>query len=227
MSARPLKTRWSSALLRLVLGGLLLLALAYYMWTPHNWPEKLFVWVLLTILADEFDGWFGYLGVLAAGLAFVSPHAPPAQWLIIVPLIGGSLFALLLVKHSGGPFVLPFAGAVYMLPMLAAARFGAKLDPTLTLPANEEFQRNATLAMLIGLGISLIRHIVQWALRVRERKTLSAVIPTAPLPETTEPLAQTRGWQGPEAAPVPTEMTEAPAEATTVQTTVVKTTQTK
>ena len=155
---------------RLVGGWALLAVLAYFMWTPGDWPVRLLAWVLLVILADEFGGWFGYIGVVLGGLAFLSPTAPPAQWLIIVPLVGGALMALLLIKHSGGPLVLPFAGLLFAGTLLAVGRFGPRIDPTLTLPANPEFQRTALLAMLIGLGFSFVRQIINSLIKRRARR---------------------------------------------------------
>ncbi|UQN06121.1 hypothetical protein [Deinococcus sp. QL22] len=155
---------------RLVGGWALLAVLAYFMWTPGDWPVRLLAWVLLVILADEFGGWFGYIGVVLGGLAFLSPTAPPAQWLIIVPLVGGALMALLLIKHSGGPLVLPFAGLLFAGTLLAVGRFGPRIDPTLTLPANPEFQRTAILAMLVGLGFSFVRQIINSLIKRRARR---------------------------------------------------------
>lgn len=90
-----------------------------------------------------------------------------------LPLVGGALLALLLVKHSGGLFVLPFAGAVYALPLLAIARFGTKLDPELTLPAKSTFQRAALLAMVAGLAFSFVRQLVGVLLRYSARKRVT------------------------------------------------------
>nr|WP_256487971.1 hypothetical protein [Deinococcus sp. HSC-46F16] len=166
------------------------------MWTPGAWPALLLAWVLLTLLADEFGGWFGYLGVLLGGLAFVAPTPEPAGWSVIVPLVGGALLATLLVKHSGGPFVLPFAAAIFTLPLLAVARFGTKLDPSLTLPSEPAFLQNALLAMAVALGVSLIRQVTEAVLRRRARRAaapagvpLAAVtfeFPEAPAPEGTD-----------------------------------------
>lgn len=157
-------------LARLLGGWALLAVLAYFMWTPGDWPVRLLAWVLLVILADEFGGWFGYIGVVLGGLAFLSPNAPPAQWSIIVPLVGGALMALLLVKHSGGPLVLPFAGLLFAGTLLGVGRFGPKIDPTLTLPANPEFQRTAILALLVGLGFSFVRQVINILLKRRARR---------------------------------------------------------
>lgn len=143
-----------------IFGGIMtVLALAYFMWTPGEWSNLLLVWVLLTLLSDEFGGWFGYIGLVLGGLGYFSPEPPPAQWLVILPLVGGALFATLLIKHSGGPLVLPFAAVLYAGVLLAVGRYGTKIDPQLTLPANATFQRTALLAMGLGLGFSFVRQL--------------------------------------------------------------------
>ncbi|MFC6660204.1 hypothetical protein [Deinococcus multiflagellatus] len=53
--------------------------LAYFMWTPGEWTTRLFAWVLLTILADEFGGWYGYAGLAMGALGSLSPVAPPSS----------------------------------------------------------------------------------------------------------------------------------------------------
>lgn len=163
-------------LLRLLGGWALVGLLAYFLWVPSDWSTRLLAWVLLTILADEFGGWFGYIGALLGGLPFFAPEGAAVQWTVIVPLVGGALLALLLVKHSGGAFVLPFAGVIFALPLLALARYGTKLDPGLTLPTNETFLRTALTAMLTGLAFSCVRQLtgLAWRYRVRRRASQEA-----------------------------------------------------
>lgn len=186
--------------LRLLGGWAVVALLAYVMWTPGDWPLRLLAWVGLTILADEFGGWFGYIGVVLGGLAFLAPAAPPAQWAIIVPLVGGALLALLLVKHSGGPFVLPFAAAIFALPLLAVGRYGTRIDPELTLPANATFQRTALTAMLAGVAFSFVRQLVGLLMRRRARqRAMRASLPVPPVsldfrdpvPSTPAPTSET------------------------------------
>jgi len=188
--------------LRLLGGWATLGVLAYFMWTPGDWPVRLLAWVLLTILADEFGGWFGYLGAALGGLAFFAPAAPPAQWAVIVPLVGGVLVALLLVKHSGGAFVLPFAALVFAVPLLVVGRYGTRIDPGLTLPGNATFQRTALAAMLLGVGFSFVRQLIGVALRygARRRAERAAVLsPPAPadMPGVTGPAVPGPAVAGP------------------------------
>ncbi|GGR46763.1 hypothetical protein GCM10008959_04750 [Deinococcus seoulensis] len=161
-------------LMKLLGGAVCLLALAYFQWTPGEWPVRLLTWVLLTLLADEFGGWFGYAGLVMGGLGYFSPVQPPAEWLVILPLVGGALMGTLLLKHSGGLFVLPFAGVLFAGVLIVVGQFGTKLDPQMTLPANPEFQRTAITAMLIALGISAARQLIGLILRARQRRTRRA-----------------------------------------------------
>lgn len=198
--------------LRLLGGWATLGLLAYLLWTPENpvvggWAERLLAWVLLTILADEFGGWFGYIGVLLGGLPFFAPADIGAQWPVILPLVGGALLALLLVKHSGGAFVLPFAALIFALPLLALGRYGTKLDPELTLPGNSTFQFAALAAMLAGLAFSFVRQLVGVAVRYSRRRraaqaSAAAAAQVSPAPALITPTT-------PE--PVPTEVTTAVA----------------
>lgn len=162
----PHRTRFLT-FLRLLGGWAVLGALAYTMWTPSEWQNSLLLWVFLVILADEFGGWFGYLGLLLGGLGYLSPSLPPAQWLVVLPLVGGALMALLIVKHSGGVLVLPFAGLLFAGTLLAVARFGSKFDPELKLPSDATFLRSALISMIAALGFSLVRQLVGLWLRRR------------------------------------------------------------
>lgn len=154
-------------LLRLLWGFALLGLLAYTLWQPGDWPQKLSLWVLLTLLADEAGGWFGYLGAALGGLPFFSSHAPPEQWWIILPLVGAALIATLIVKHAGGPLVLPFALAVFALPIFLVQKLGPSLDTTLTLPGNPVFQRAALGMAALALAFSFVRQAAGIFLRRR------------------------------------------------------------
>ncbi|MGY2892137.1 hypothetical protein [Deinococcus sp. UYEF24] len=171
-------------LLRLLWGFALLGLLAYTLWQPGNWPEKLTLWVLLTLLADEAGGWFGYLGAALGGLPFLSNHAPPEQWWIILPLVGAALIAALIVKHSGGPLVLPFALAVFALPIFLIQKLGPSLDTSLTLPGNPVFQRAALGMAALALAFSFVRQAVGIFLRRRLERPQAGRLarPLEPLP---------------------------------------------
>lgn len=150
---------WSVA--RFVLGVLMVGSLGYALslsGDEFGWLSRLFVWVLVTILADELGGWFGYLA-LAAGVLPLVLGLPIAQWAVLFPLIGGALFATLLIKHSGGALVLPFAGALFAATLLGVDFIGDKLDPSLSLVHNKSMQQTALVAMVVGLGFSFVRQL--------------------------------------------------------------------
>lgn len=168
--------------LRLLGGWATVAALAYLLWMPSQdfgWIKMMFVWILLTLLADEFAGWFGYIGLALGVLPFL--YQTPEQWFLVFPLIGGALFALLLMKHSGGPFVLPFGAALFVGAILAAAKFGVKLDPSLKLPASRSFQEAAVLPMLGVVGFSFLRQLISMLLRWNARRKASVTKVAAPV----------------------------------------------
>lgn len=176
--------------LRLLGGWAVLGVLAWLLWTPGSWAMMLLIWVGLTILADEFGGWFGYMGALLGGLPFFAPGGAPDQWTVVLPLVGGALLALLLVKHSGGLFVLPFAGAVYLLPLLALGQYGTKLDPSLTLPGQSRFQQAAVLAMVAGLAFSFVRQLIGVVMRVQARRRAARAAAVQPGPAFSEEIVE-------------------------------------
>lgn len=191
MTAASLSTRKANnrtglwIFLRLLGGWATVAALAYFLWMPTKewgWPTLLFVWVLATILADEFAGWFGYIALVLGVLPFLW-HTPPERWFIIFPLVAGALFGLLIMKHSGGPFVLPFGAAIFAGAIIGAGKIGAKLDPSLTFVNNHTFQQTALLAMAIGVGFSFLRQLIsmiwRWYKARRARLEVAAMTKAA------------------------------------------------
>lgn len=178
--ANPLTRHRQFVAVMWVLGLACLGALAYVMTLPLDWQTKLVAWIVLTLIADEAGNWFGYsaivLGILPLGLIslgfwpFLPVASVPEQWWIICPLIAGSLLACLVMKHAGGPFLLPFAAALFALPILAAAKLAPSVDSTIKFPANAEFQKLAFIAVGIGLLISLVRQVVAILLRRRSER---------------------------------------------------------
>lgn len=157
-------------------GALLLLLLAIH--AGWSWSSLLLAWVLLAFIADEFGGYFGYVAALMGLLILKAPGQDPAQWKILLPLVGGALLASLIVKHSGGWLVLPFAAAVFLLPFYAASEYGHLLDPNLLALGDPELMRAAGVGMVVGLGISFVRQFVIWLVdlsaMLRERRLLRA-----------------------------------------------------
>lgn len=92
-SARNTSSRSGWWTLRLLLGWALVAGLAYYLWTPGDWPTKLFAWVLLALLADEC--WFGYMALALGVPSLISPTCAARTVVLRILLIDGALFALL------------------------------------------------------------------------------------------------------------------------------------
>ncbi len=157
-----------------VLGLACLGVLAYAMTLPLDWQQKLVLWIVLTLIADEAGNWFGYSAIPLGILPLVLSTAPPEQWWIIFPLISTSLLACLVIKHAGGPFVLPFAAAMFAAPLLAAARLAPLLDTSIKFPADPQFQKLAFVAAGTGLLLSLIRQVAVAIAQRRAQRPLPA-----------------------------------------------------
>ena len=169
--------------LRLLGGWASVAVLAYLLGVPSGdfgWVKMVFAWVLLTLIADEFAGWFGYIGLALGVLPFL--HTPPEQWFTIFPLLFAALFALLLVKHSGGPLVVPFAALLFIGAIVGAEKLGIKMKIPLALLSNPEFRRAATLPMLAVMSFSFVRQLVGvgWRWQARRRAVPRAPKPAAP-----------------------------------------------
>ena len=199
--------------LRLLGGWLTVAALAYLLWMPgeeFGWTKMMFAWILLTLVADEFAGWFGYMGLALGVLPFLYAGTPE-QWFVIFPLIGGALFALLIMKHSGGPFVLPFGAVLFAGAILGAAKFGVKLDPSLKLPLSRSFQEAAILPMLGVMSFSFLRQLISMIVRGtrRRRETRAAAAVTAPVNASaaSTPVTSQTPTSAPVVPPAPEEKT--------------------
>jgi hypothetical protein len=150
-----------------VLGLASLGIVAYAMTLPLSWPQKLAIWVLLTFVADEAGNWFGYAAIPLGVLPLILLKTPPEQWWVIFPLVATSLLACLVMKHAGGPFVLPFAALLFAVPIIGVAKIAPKLDATMVFPANAQFQQVAFIAAGVGLLISFIRQVSVWVSQSR------------------------------------------------------------
>ncbi|MBB6097687.1 hypothetical protein HNR42_001104 [Deinobacterium chartae] len=161
-------TRPSNALAAWATGTVLLVALCAELYRPLSLPFlgnvppyalMLGAWILLVSLMDDLGGgWFAYLGVLAGLLRLVlPPNDPPVgQWWVVAPLIGGGLWAYLLIKHAAGNWALPLAIAALVAPIMGARFLAPELDTSLTLPFSE-LMWNWTLGpAIIGASISVL-----------------------------------------------------------------------
>lgn len=151
----------------------MLLALAFlWLMADQPWYLKLGGWVLLTWLADECGGWFGYtVAVLGAAPFFAGllgyGALAPVQWAVLYPLVLTGLLSALLVKHAGGPLLLPVALALLVAPILVARVLGPQLDAGITLPGIPKFLTYTLWPGVIGAAVSLGAAILRRAARPR------------------------------------------------------------
>ncbi|AWN23463.1 hypothetical protein DKM44_09685 [Deinococcus irradiatisoli] len=171
-----------------VLGLACLGLLAYGLTLPLAWQQMLILWIVLTFIADEAGNWFGYSAIPLGVLPLVLGSTPPEQWWVIFPLIATSLLVCLVVKHAGGPFVLPFAAVLFVVPILAAAKLAPYLDTSIKFPANPQFQKLAFIAAGIGLLLSLIRQSVVALVQQRARRPRPATLPASTSTQRPVPL---------------------------------------
>lgn len=155
--------------------------LAYAMTLPLDWQNKLIIWIMLTLIADEAGNWFGYSAIPLGAIPFVLGSTPPEQWWVIFPLVATSLMVCLVMKHAGGAFVLPFAAALFAVPIIAVAKLTSHVDPSITFPANAQFQKLAFIAAGAGLLLSLIRQIVAAILRQHEQRPVALLTTLTPV----------------------------------------------
>ena len=151
--------------------GLVLLALtALWLLADLPWYSKLAGWVLLVWLADECGGWFGYVAAILGAAPFFSgligygPDAP-VQWAVAYPLVLVGLIGALLVKHAGGPLLLPVALALLVAPIFVARFVGPSLDTGITLPGIPRFLDSTLWPGLLGAAVSLAVAIIRRARR--------------------------------------------------------------
>ncbi len=146
------------------------------------WYTKLGGWVLLVWLADECGGWFGYVAAILGAAPFFSgligygPDAP-IQWTVAYPLVLVGLLAALLVKHAGGPLVLPISVLLLVLPIVAARVLGPSLDAGITLPSIPKFLDYTLWPGVLGAAVSLTVAVLR---RARRRQVARAQAPYRP-----------------------------------------------
>lgn len=140
---------WFSGLMLAALG-----AAAMFVVTPF--PQRFAIACLMIFLVDAFGGrWFGY----AAGLLLVVGlmNDPTGHWVQLFPLVVGSLWAALLLRHTEPGFLgilLSFIG--FALPLVAMVTLRTKLDSNLTLPLGSRFAMYYLLSGAVAIVLSSI-----------------------------------------------------------------------
>ena len=142
------------SLLVLVSGGLLV-------YLPLGFPERLIAACVTIFLVDALGGrWFGYLalGVLFVGLL----QDPGGTWASMLPLLLGSLYAALLLRHQEpGWLGVPLAVLGAALPLVVLLAVRGRLDPEFDLPLGDRYPLlhalSVTFAALLGTLVAAPR----------------------------------------------------------------------
>lgn len=146
---------WFSGLMLAALG-----AAAIFVVTPF--PQRFAIACLMIFLVDAFGGrWFSY----AAGLLLVVGllNDPTGHWVQLFPLVVGSLWAALLLRHTEPGFLgVPLSFVGFSLPLVAMVMLRSKLDPNLTLPLGSRF---GLYYLLSGAVAILISSLIAWFLK--------------------------------------------------------------
>ncbi len=135
-------------------------AAAMYVVTPF--PQRFLVACLMVFLVDAFGGrWFSY----ASGLLLIVGlmNDPTGHWVQLFPLVVGSLWAALLLRHTEpGWLGVPLGLLGFGLPLLAMVVLKSKLDPDLTLPLGSRFAMYYFASGAIAIVLS---SIIAWFLK--------------------------------------------------------------
>jgi hypothetical protein len=120
--------------------GLLLLAsgmLLVFMVTPF--PQRFVIACATVFLVDALGGrWFGYFSLL--GLAGGLFNDPSGTWLLMLPLVAGSLWAGLFLRHAEpGWLGVPLGIIGFVLPLGVMLVLRNRLDPGLELPLGSQY----------------------------------------------------------------------------------------
>jgi hypothetical protein len=139
------------------LAGLLLLAsgtLLVFVVTPF--PQRLVIACVTVFLVDALGGrWFGYFSLL--GLAGGLFNDPGGVWLLMLPLVAGSLWAALFLRHAEpGWLGVPLGIVGFALPLGVMLVLKDRLDPGLELPLGTQYSVLHVLTGAFGVIFSTL-----------------------------------------------------------------------
>jgi hypothetical protein len=119
-------------------------------------PVRLLAACLMVFLVDAFGGrWFGYTAVpfVAVGLL----NDPRETWILLLPLLVGSFWAGLFLRHAEpGWFGVPLGMIGYSLPLAGLLTLRGRIDPALQLPLQSQFVLYYLGTGAIGILVSSI-----------------------------------------------------------------------
>lgn len=128
-----------SSLASWLVGLLLLAAGAASLLTVEPFPQRLMIACAMVFLVDALGGrWFGYFSLLGLGAGLFND--PAGTWVLMLPLMLGSLWAALFLRHAEpGWFGVPLAIIGFALPAVTLLIARSRLDPLLELPLGNQY----------------------------------------------------------------------------------------
>jgi hypothetical protein len=102
-------------------------------------PVRLVAACLMVFMVDAFGGrWFGYTAIpfVAVGLL----NDPKETWILLIPLLIGSFWAGLFLRHAEpGWLGVPLGVIGFALPLAGLVTLRGRIDPALLLPLQNQF----------------------------------------------------------------------------------------
>ena len=122
-----------------MVGVVLLAAGAALTLVIEPFPQRLVIACAMVCLVDAFGGrWFGYFSLLGLGVGLLND--PSGTWLLMLPLVLGSLWAGLFLRHAEpGWFGVPLGVIGFALPAVVMLLARNQLDPLLALPMESQY----------------------------------------------------------------------------------------
>jgi hypothetical protein len=154
----------SSALSWLIALTLLVVGVAALVSVPA-FPMRLLIACATVFLVDAIGGrWFGYFSLLSLGAGIVGDTNN--TWLTMLPLLVGSAWAALFLRHAEPGWFGVVLGVVgFALPAVVLHFARSRLDPNLVLPSGTQY---LTLHGGVGAGTLLIASLVGFWWRSRQ-----------------------------------------------------------
>ena len=123
---------WLVGLVLLAAGAALLLVI-------EPFPQRLIIACAMVFLVDALGGrWFGYFSVLGLGAGLLNDSS--GTWVLMLPLVLGSLWAALFLRHAEpGWFGVPLSIVGFALPAVVMLIARSRLDPLLELPLGNQY----------------------------------------------------------------------------------------
>ena len=145
-----------SSLASWLIGVVLLAAGSGLVLVVEPFPQRLIIACAMVFLVDAFGGrWFGYFSLLGLGAGLLND--PSGTWVLMLPLVLGSLWAALFLRHAEpGWFGVPLGIIGFALPAVVMLLVRSRLDPLLTLPMGSQYLMLHILTGALALVVSTL-----------------------------------------------------------------------